>query len=265
MATETGQWVDIDKVIEYLGTDAPAEDDAEGQQRLEDAITSSSELLYALSGRKFPGELEATVRPFPKSPTLGGRNRNIIWPGNTWGVCWGYPHMICEAPTQLGLGRTPLNEIIEVVINGEVFDPINYRIEDQKWLVRTDCCAWPMCGCSCDDFTISFKFGEGPPQLGTDAALILSAEMYRFMTPGGKNCRLPSRVTSIVRQGVSIALIDPMDFMKSGLTGIYQIDMFLMAYNPGKQIKKPTVFSPDVVNAGRRQTWPTTAPVRNRD
>ena len=253
MATTTG-WVDIADVIKYLGDDAPAEDDAEGQERLANAITCASELLYALSGRKFPGTLEAVVRPWPTAFSEGRRVRN--WPIYTWGVCYGPPHIRCEAPTAIGLGRTPLVSIEEVVINGEVIDPLQYRIDDHKWLVRTDCCAWPMCGCTCDDFTVSFTFGDKPPELGVQAALMLSAEFYRAMTPGNKNCKLPARVTSISRQGLTIGLIDPMDFMDKGLTGIYQIDMFLLAYNPGKQIKKPTVFSPDVANSGRRQTWP---------
>jgi len=250
----TTAWVDKDAVIAYLGSDAPAEDDVEGQARLDNAITSASDLLYSLSGRKFPGVLEATVRPLPQYRAMGYPTQRM--PNVYWGVCWGIPHTHCEAPLAIGLGRAPIVDVVEVLIDGEVYDPINYRIDDQKWLVRTDCCAWPMCGCSCDYFSVQFHFGEEPPQLGTDAALILSAEMYRALTPGA-DCRLPTRLTSITRQGVSMVLVDPMDFMEKGLTGVYQVDMFLQAYNPGKQIKKPTVFSPDVVNTGRRTTWPT--------
>jgi hypothetical protein len=247
-------WVDVADISDYLGVDAPAEDDAEGQQRLANAATSASELLYALSGRKFPGILSTVVRPVPYLAQVG-TSRRVPLPQSSWGVCWGGAHTRCESPTFIGLGRSPLIEITEVIIDGEVFDSINYRIDDAKWLVRTDCCPWPMCGCSCDYFTIDFKWGEEPPQLGADAALILAAEMYRAMTPG-MTCKLPARLTSIQRQGLTMAVIDPMDFMEKGLTGIYQVDMFLQAYNPGKQIRKPTVFSPDVINTGRRQTWP---------
>jgi hypothetical protein len=257
MATSTGQWVTSEEVAAYLGSDAPADTDQEGQQRLENAITSASDLLYSLSGRKFPGVFEAVVRPQP----VIGRGIGLPaplppMPMGSWGSCFGPPHIRCEAPMAIGLGRAPLVEIIEVSVNGEVIDPIQYRIDDQKWLVRADCCPWPMCGCSCDNFMVQFTFGENPPQLGADAALILSAEMYRAMTPGATNCRLPARLTSITRQGVSMALIDPMDFMEKGLTGIYQVDMFITAFNPGTQIKKPMVWSPDVVNTGRRPTWP---------
>ena len=247
-------WTDVDSVKEYLGEDAPADGDAEAQQNLEDAIAAASELLYSLSGRKFPGVLSAIVRPVPYLAQVG-TGRRVPIPQSTWGLCWGYPHTRCEAPIFIGLGRSPLISIEEIVINDEAVDPIKYRIDDQKWLVRTDCCSWPMCGCTCDNFTVDFTWGEDPPQLGVQAAIMLAAEMYRGMTPG-MNCKLPARLTSITRQGLSFAVIDPMDFMEKGLTGIYQIDMFLQAYNPGRQIRKPTVFSPDLINTGRRQTWP---------
>lgn len=248
-------WVNYSLLVEYLGADAPADDDAEGQQRLCTSIKSASELLYGLSGRKFPGVFEAVVRPQPLvAPASTGRWAPL--PMSSWGFCLGPPHLRCEAPMAIGLGRSPLVSIESVTIDEEVIDPINYRIDDQKWLVRTDCCPWPMCGCTCDNFVVQFTFGEAPPQIGADAALILAAEMYRAMTPGVSDCRLPARLTSITRQGVSMALIDPMDFMDKGLTGIYQIDMFIMSYNPAKQIKKPMVWSPDVINSGRRPTWP---------
>jgi hypothetical protein len=258
----TTAWVDIADVIKYLGADAPEEGDAEGQQRLEDAITSASELLYSLSGRKFPGELTAIVRPQPMRMSEYLHSRvSHNWPSYTWGLCHGSPHRRCEAPVSIGLGRSPLVSIQGVVIDEEVIDPSTYRIDDQKWLTRTDCGAWPLCGCTCDTFMIDFTFGEKPPQLGADAALILAAEMYRAMTPGA-TCKLPARLTSIQRQGISMAVIDPMDFMDKGLTGVYQIDMFLQAYNPGRHIRKPTVWSPDVPNAGHQQTWPEINPLR---
>jgi hypothetical protein len=245
----TGLWVDVEDIIAYLGSDAPAPDDIEGQARLENAAVGATELLYSLSGRKFPGIVEATVWPTP----FYNPGRATLMPNPYWGYCFGSPHTRCEAPKAIGLGRSPLQEIIEIVIDGVELDAINYRIDNQKWLVRNDCYAWPMCGCTCDGFSVKFKWGESPPQLGVDAALILAAEMYRFMTPG-TTCRLPARLSSITRQGVSMALIDPMDFMEKGLTGVYQVDMFLQAFNPGKQIRKPIVFSPDVNNFGRRQT-----------
>jgi len=256
----TTDWVTVDQVIEYLGSDAPPADDLSGQARLAQCISSSSECLYGLSGRKFPGILSTTVRPtarfeqqaFPES-------RVVTWPHNSWGVCCGYPHRNCEAPKSIGLGRGPIVSVEQVTLpTGDVLDPLNYIVEDQKWLRRTDCYAWPMCGCEdCEHpFTVTFTFGEDPPQVGIDAATVLSAEFYRAMTPSTSGCKLPARLTSITRQGVTMAIVDPMDFFKSGLTGNYQIDLFLTVFNPGRQIRKPIAFSPDAVNHGRRQTWP---------
>ena len=253
----TTDWVTPEQVMEYLGNDAP--DDAAGQARLAQCISSSSECLYSLSGRKFPGVLTATVRPTARhEQQVYPEPMTISWPTYTWGVCCGYPHRTCYAPMSIGLGRGPIVSIQSVTINGDVLDPINYIVEDQKWLTRVDCCGWPVCGCdSCEEpFKVDFTFGEDPPQMGIDAATILSAEMYRAMTPTSSGCKLPTRLTSITRQGVTMAIIDPMDFFTKGLTGNYQIDLFVMAFNPAKQLRKPIAFSPDMINTGKRQTWP---------
>jgi hypothetical protein len=261
MATTT-DWVTLDQMMEYLGSDAP--DDTTGEARLANAISSASESLYALSGRKFPGILQATVRPtarmeqVPYPERRPGQIGSLSWPNQTWGWCYGGLHLTCSNPTSIGLGRGPIISVEEVVLHEEILDPINYRVEDQKWLVRSDCSGWPTCGCeSCHDpFMVSFTFGEEPPQLGIDAATILSAELYRANTPN-QVCKLPVRLTSITRQGVTMAVIDSMDFFKNGLTGNYQVDLFIKTFNPAQQIRKPIAFSPDMINTGRRTTWPT--------
>lgn len=250
-------WIDKDSVIDYLGNDAPAADDVDGQARLDDAIISASECLYALSGRKFPGIKQSVVRPVARLEQSPEFATNLPWPMNSWGFCCGGIHATCYAPRFIGLGRSPIVSIEEITIGGDVVDPINYRVDDQKWLMKTDCCSgWPTCG-DCGDFIVSFTFGQNPPQMGKDAALVMSAEIYRAMTPGVSQCKLPARLTSITRQGVSFAVIDPMDFLNNGLTGVYQIDMFINAFNPARQIRKPLVWSPDMVNTAKRQTWPS--------
>src|SRR5262245_62137285 len=228
-------WIDVDSVMEYLGSDAPVADDADGQERLANSIMSASELLYALSGRKFAGVQTATVKPTSR---MEQQTRPMLY----------------GAFAFIGLGRYPIVSIDEVITNDGVLDPANYHVDDAKWLVLdTHCCAtWPSCSCL-DELSVTLKFGEDPPQMGQDAALILSAEMYRAMTPS-MSCKLPARMTSITRQGISFALIDPMDFMDKGLTGIYQVDMFIKAYNPGGQVRRPMVWSPDLANTGKRVT-----------
>ncbi len=245
-------WVTVDDVSDYLGAEAPASDDVDGQQRLADSITSASQLLYALSGRKFAGQLQAVVLPQAQFEPRVRRVSMPMWPQSSWGVCFGAPHITCIAPRSIGLGRSPIVLINSVTIDGTALDPSEYQIEDGQWLVRMPCCAgWPLCGCGCDLMVVDFMFGQDPPQLGMDAANVLASEMYRAKTPGA-TCKLPARLTSITRQGVSMALIDPMDFIKEGKTGIYVVDMFLQAYNPSRQIKPPLVYSPDVPTMARR-------------
>jgi hypothetical protein len=163
----------------------------------------------------------------------------------------------------IGLGRSPLISIEEVTIDAGTLDSGSYRIDDGKWLVRQDSQGWPTCqdlgrpiGDPCT-FSVSFTFGQAPPKAGENAAALLASEAYKSQTPSlAGSCKLPSRISSITRQGVSMAVLDPMSFMKDGFTGIYAIDLFIRAYNPSKQIRKPMVYSPDMANLGRRQTWP---------
>jgi hypothetical protein len=153
--------------------------------------------------------------------------------------------------------------IEQIIFDGDIVDPNTYRIDDAKWLVREQGCAgWPTCQNLAAElgepntFGVDFTFGQLPPQMGVDAAILLASELYRAATPALKTtCQLPRRVTSITRQGVSIAVLDSMQYVSQGLTGIASIDMFIHAWNPGQQVRRPMVFSPDLVNIARRKTF----------
>jgi hypothetical protein len=75
--------------------------------------------------------------------------------------------------------------------------------------------------------------------------LVLAAE-------GSADCALPRNVTSVARQGVSFEIFDPQEFMDKGHTGLYEVDLFLSAFNPNKSRKRAKVFSPDT----RRPYYP---------
>jgi len=262
-------WVSVEDVSDFLGDDAPAADDAVGQARLLTATQSATELLYALSGRQFPGLIPALARPTarPAQVTDSMWRNNMVRLGfgfsNSWGTCVGCGYSGCSGPYMIGLGRSPLVSIEEITIDGDILDPMEYRIDDAKWLVRQDCSGWPTCQNLAAElgesstFGVSFTFGQEPPQIGKDACILLASELYKAGTPSlAAACALPRRVTSINRQGVSIAVLDSMQYVKDGFTGIASIDMFIAAYNPGHSVRRPMVFSPDLVNLARRQTWP---------
>ena len=64
--------------------------------------------------------------------------------------------------------------------------------------------------------------------------------------------KLPKRVTNVTRQGLSMVVLDPMDFLDDGKTGVYEVDLFLKAYNPAKLQRRATVMSPDIGRRARR-------------
>jgi hypothetical protein len=263
-------WVTLDEVKAILGNNAPTT--PEGDEALQANIDAAVELLYSLSGRQFPGPVSAVVRPTSKpqqtpdfrySQWMLGGGYSYGWNASwLWGTCVGCRYVGCCGPGMIGLGRSPIISIEQITIDGDIVDPSQYRVDDGKWLVRNDGCGgWPTCqnllapiGDPCT-FSVDFTWGQDPPQMGKAAAGHMAAEFYKAVTPG-LVCTLPTRITSITRQGVTFAVLDPQTFLDKGLTGNYQIDLFLRAYNPAKTIRRPMVFSPDVTDTGRRTMWP---------
>lgn len=98
--------------------------------------------------------------------------------------------------------------------------------------------------------TLTLDVGADPPTMGKRAAAALAADMlredprYTTTGPGGgepEDIRVSTRITSIARQGVTFSFADIGDLAKNGLTGIYEVDMFLRAVNPGQLRHQPKV------------------------
>jgi hypothetical protein len=79
------------------------------------------------------------------------------------------------------------------------------------------------------------------------------ADQFVLAMQGSEECTLPQRVTSISRQGMSMTLLDPQDFLDKGRTGIYQVDLFLTTINPDGARLRSRVFSPDTPRARTRR------------
>lgn len=75
-------------------------------------------------------------------------------------------------------------------------------------------------------------------------ALALLALEFAKACSGDKNCRLPTNVTSVVRQGVSYNIISGV--FPDGRTGIFPVDAFIGRYNPKGLMVEPRVWSPDL-------------------
>lgn len=233
------------------------------EDSVDDAIRLASEVLYELSNRQWPGICTDTVRPCgcqtcdgPSWPEYGryGHGDRLDRYDRRGGLCG------CSGLSQVTLGRYPVRDIVEVVVDGAVVSPSAYRVDDFRWLVRTDGTSWPCCQNlrlpSTDDGTweVTFSYGAEPPPGGVDVAVALGCELA-LARCGSSKCRLPQRVQSITRQGTSMVLLDPMQFLDQGRTGLYEVDLWLSAVAP-KRRTAAVVASPDIGPATRRTSTP---------
>lgn len=171
-------------------------------------------ILYMLDGARYPGICSTT--------------RNIC---KSCSTC--RSSCCCEARDALDLkGRYPVFAVWDVTIDGEVIPSTSYKVRDRRWLVRTDDEHWPSCTDLNDDdaFRISWAFGRNPPAPLRDACALFAAEMAKSCL--GLECALPSRVTSVNREGVTYVVLDSQKFLDEGRTGIYDVDLALIAARP---------------------------------
>lgn len=238
----------------------PVADTPIDAQQQKDAEDLAVHVLWALSGRQF-GVCPVLARPC-RQPCGGVWNGDIlgapygypvgspwfpVWDGTNWRniTCGCGPKCSWIAPNVVHLSATvglPVHEVTEVVIAGEVLDPSGYRLEgDLLYRIGAD---WPV-----QDLTkpldkpgtwsVTYTRGT-PPPTGTAKLVGLLAAEFLAACNGGK-CRLPRRVQTVSRQGVTYQMIDPSDIYASGKTGISEIDLWLSAVNPHHIMAAPVV------------------------
>lgn len=241
------------------------------------AISSASSVLWALSGRRFGACPLPPLRPCQRRchrepwPTLG-RNWDHYGtaPNLAQSVAWYTGCGLCTndvedcSCTRLQQVRIPgpVAALSQVTVDGIVLPTSAYRVDrvGHRWyLVRIDGGTWPYCQNMAADLTQPNTFGltglhrgRPIPAAGVSAAGELACELVKSCLPGEK-CRLPSRVTSLTRNGTTIAALDPMTFLDKGLTGLYRVDLFLAAYNPNRLRRAASVASPDSLNRRNRK------------
>lgn len=149
-----------------------------------------------------------------------------------------------------------VGDIVRVRLNGANLDPTAYRVDGGNRLVRQDGESWPVCqdmnlpATDDDAFVVEFYNGTAPDSSLNFAAGTLALEFYKACQ--GQTCQLPSGVTSIVRQGISMEIANGL--FVNGYTGIKTVDAIISIYNPYGHKSRPSVLSPDVPR-GRIQTW----------
>lgn len=241
--------------------------------RLDDAAHDASVILFEISGRQFPGVCTKTVRPCADRTTCwhDGLQAYSWWgTDSTWRSEAGSRLCGCHRPSQVKLSGYPVRRITEVKIDGDVLAHLdddsnpNWRLDKNRFLTRMDSPGppvqrrfWPGCqNTSLNDteagtFSVSYEWGVEPPTLGRQAAAQLARELWLACSTG--ECKLPTKVTKIVRQGVTIERASSLAAMlRQGSTGLQVLDAFIATVNPHGVRRRPAVFSPDVQPFAKR-------------
>lgn len=147
----------------------------------------------------------------------------------------------------------PVHSVTEVVIDGIALPDTSYRIDDYEWLVRLDGESWPTNAdpLDPDSFRVDYLLGFAPPGGAATVTGALACEIAKDRC-GNANCRLPSNLRTVSRQGITVGVgrnvfVNP--FQKFGVPSI---DLWVeMVASP---VLAGAVHSPDFPHI-RKITW----------
>lgn len=228
------------------------------------AISLAGQTLRLLTGFRVGG-CPVTVRPAARGcreqtwrtyPVAG--YGSTPWQPVSLGGRW--LNITCGHATACGCLSTrevrldgPASSVDEVKVDGVVLDPAAYRLDLGGRLVRLDGEGWPLCqDLAADDdaegtWSVTYTPGAAVDGLGAYVAGLLAGEYVRACAGG--ECRLPTGVTQIVRQGVTMTL--GTGAFPEGKTGIREVDAYLERWNPHAHTEAPKVWSPDLARNRR--------------
>lgn len=214
--------------------------------------------MWAATGRQY-GTCERTVRPCGRF--CGSSPYGYYWSYGTWvpyvmgGVwrncyCGDGAGCTCEPSCQVWLpGPVASVPATGVSQDGEIVPVDAWRVDNGQWLVRTDGECWTQC----QDYNVdsgegtlfvTYQQGLAVPSVVAKAAGELACEWVKSCL--GQPCRLPSRLQSLTRQGVSVSMVPFEDLLKHGLTGVATVDQVIMGLNPGGLWSRMRISSPDM-------------------
>ncbi len=218
----------------------------ESDPRILDAIADASLLLYYWTGRTY-GLCTTTLR--------------LCRSCSCASVC-------CCGVDSIDLGLWPVVNLTAVRFDGVDQDVADFHIDEFHYLVRSgEQEAWPTCtnmwaasGGAFDTeedghvFEVEFQYGIEAPSILERAARTLACELLSSACGVGE-CKLPERVTSISRRGMSVEVASSQDLLQDGLTGIYSVDLAIKTLNPTKLQSPSFVWSPHLARNRNRRAY----------
>jgi hypothetical protein len=223
-------------------------------------------ILDALTGHRYE-QCPVILRPCGRR--CGRLNGYMVWPVTMTGSSgalapWMVPYVdngvwrncgctggcSCEARCQAFM-PFPVARVDQVMDQGTVLDPSAYRLDNGRILVRTDGDCWQECqdynlpDTDPNTWSVTLTPGELLPRMGQIAAGELASQFAKACVGAG-DCQLPAELVSLTRNGVQLEMPDPATLVDNGLTGLFNVDLFLRAANPGRLKARPRVFSSDL-------------------
>lgn len=233
------------------------------------AVQNRAKALAASSLRLLTGSVVGgcpiTVRPCKRSCVSDYHNYYVsgTWMPYSYNGTWvnygcgcTYESCSCSALEQISL-PPPIGSVSSVKVDGAVLPSTDYRVDNQRWLVRTDGGTWPTCQAlekpdtEPGTFSVTYLNAQPVDGLGAYAAGVLACEFAKACS--GSSCRLPAGVTEITRSGVSFTV--PTGAFTDGLTGIREVDAYITTINPNRLRQPVRVWTPDRAET-RTTTWP---------
>jgi hypothetical protein len=106
--------------------------------------------------------------------------------------------------------------------------------------------------CACPELQrlrLTYDAGSTITASARAAVLALAHELYLRVAPCDEcgSCRLPTRTTSVTREGISFEVGDPLDATGSarGMTGLPDVDSWLIGFNPRRVGQASAVYTAD--------------------
>lgn len=205
----------------------------------ESARAAAERWLWAATGRVFSTCVTTAERVAVQRACGCGLPRPFLYNGS-------YVNVSCdpcgEDCCSLRLPRRPVVSVQEIRVDGEALDGDAWWLDGDTVRLLSGC--WPLTQtCQPSPVEADWTHGLVPPP---DAALALgelASELFAGWT--GAACRLPSRLVSMTRQGLTMDFADPTTYLGTNQFGLPITDAFVRSVNPHNHPFPPTVVSPD--------------------
>jgi hypothetical protein len=205
------------------------------QERLDAAHSLASQLLWAMSGYRLGVCLyREAFRPAGSGACgVPYKDSNGNWRNNgRQGEC-----------CRILLTHRPVAAIESVVDGGVTLTPDDWMLEG-SWLRRRNGCWTAAFPCDDPEVLVAYRAGAPfPPGTGLAVGEVACEYLSAF---DDKPCRLPSRATSITRQGVTVTLASASEFLDRRRIGLPITDAWLEATVGAGPRVASRVYSPDL-------------------